>query len=391
TQVAYTIGGEARKKITNFTPHTACTNISTDKVGLMTFEDYVYALDGTVNGTVGGSFLDKDELEWTLTPTGESNKVWHTYYHNPSHLEKDWNTTQTYGKGVRPVIYLDNSVFLTGGTGTKADPYMIFGDEKGTSGESINKQNPGEYVYLTEKNPYTNTTKKEAFRIVQIESNGTTKLERVSVLRSLPSTISTNSDYYVQYYSDTRDASNTNWCAYVSGTWYTAGCTGHNYFRPTEGTGAFEKDKGMNIAYFLNNATNSYKNWLQNQSLLTTYSYDLPVYRYNGDYAIGLDRSKDTTGQSAYQNNTYDGKANVLIGLPQAGEFLSGNDININYWYINRAAGSPSTASVVDSDGGSYAYYAGHPYLAVRPVLHLKSDIKIKSGNGTPSSPYVIE
>jgi hypothetical protein len=66
---------------------------------------------------------------------------------------------------------------------------------------------------------------------------------------------------------------------------------------------------------------------------------------------------------------------------------FSANDLNIGYWYINRWQGSSSDVSFAGT-GYVDSNYVSFVWSGARPVLNLKSDIKITSGEGTPNSPY---
>jgi len=156
-----------RKIVANFTPINNCSNIATDKVGLMTFEDYIYSLDGTngILGALGGSYIDEDELTWTITKytlDGSTNKPWHIYHKNPAHIEYDYHGTNDYGKAVRPVIYISSKVKIEENNesnyGTIYNPYRLLGEQKLKKGYSLNGVTIGSYIYLSEENNPNNST-----------------------------------------------------------------------------------------------------------------------------------------------------------------------------------------------------------------------------------------
>src|SRR5574344_541510 len=129
-----------------------CTNKVTENVGLLTYEDYIYAKDGSTIQD-GGSFLDEDELSWLITPTTlATNQQWHTHYSSTSNLLTTTYLTNTYGEGIRPVISIKDSVIVSSGAGTKADPYVLSIERKANTDNSVSMTKVGDYVYLDEGN-----------------------------------------------------------------------------------------------------------------------------------------------------------------------------------------------------------------------------------------------
>ncbi len=400
-----------------------CQNISKDKVGLLTFEDYVYANNGTSMTFTGGSFLDEDEFTWTMTKytgNGQNNYMWIQWYENidgksgniavdtggtvdGTTKSSQFSRTNNYGHGVRPVIYMKSHVLVSSGTGTKKDPFVLVSEKKKVS--KLNQATIGEYIYLDESNsPNTTTTEtvvngltysynknQVRYRIIDILDDGSIKVERADILRDLPNTIAIQSGIYVPYYY-VGEASTSTGCAYINGTYYYGGCINHNYFKPTEGNGEYSYTNSMNIAYYLNNASNSFYNWFSDdtKSWIVNATWDLPVTAHGMDYSIRMDRSQDITGQTNYWNNTYDGRVTAYVGLPSYGERYSGNDLNASYWYMNRCVNSSSFVGRVRSGGYASGYHAGDHWNGVRPVLVLNSNLYIISGNGTSNQPYQV-
>ena len=106
---------------------------TTGYIGLMYPSDYGYSvlksscarttdLSSYDNATCAGqSWLYGQGYEWTITPiSSSSNLVFHVdnygglFYYNANR-----------GYAVRPVLYLDSSVYVIDGTGTQSDPYII--------------------------------------------------------------------------------------------------------------------------------------------------------------------------------------------------------------------------------------------------------------------------
>ena len=108
-----------------------------------------------------------------------------------------------------------------------------------------------------------------------------------------------------------------------------------------------------------------------------------------GSYATKYTQSLNTDTSGVYPSRINDGTVAANIGLPSWGDMFSGNDLNENYWYINRRAWDNTFTTYVDKWGYAYARYTPAHY-AVRPVFTLASSISIVSGSGTMADPYIL-
>ena len=412
---------------TSSTKITSCSNVVTDKVGLLTFEDYVYANTGNSATYTGGSFLDEDELMWTMTKytkntTYPTTLVWTQWYNNIDGKSGTLavNTggsvgdvtkgsdfrTETYGLGVRPVIYIKSDVNVRDGNGTKKDPFILSVNQEYAKDTALNQVTIGEYIYLDEGNAssgnhvsvivngysITYNKNKVQYRVIDILEDGSIKVERADILRSLDSSVSIRSNVYVPFYYKWDSSSTSNTCGCENGTGetcYWTGCTNNNIYNPNAGSGNYAYTEGENLGYYLNNASNGYYNWLSDttKSYIKEYNWNLPVTVHGNDYS---DMYRYTT-DGTYPSRKSDGVAKAKIGLPSYGERYSGNDLNITYWYINRWAGSSSSVGYVNGDGNARGNGAGSDWGGVRPVIILNSNIVITSGDGTMSNPYNIK
>ena len=112
-----------------YTQEIATHTTSTSKIGLMYASDWGYAIEG-FTGVLGSSgkpwnSSDKNWLmsngnEWTMSAYSSSNPL---YAFNPGYLYN--YSSASSGFSIRPVLYLKSNVYVTGGTGSKVDPYMI--------------------------------------------------------------------------------------------------------------------------------------------------------------------------------------------------------------------------------------------------------------------------
>ena len=384
-----------------YTKKETCQNKVREKVGLLTYEDYIYALDGE-SIQDGGSYLDEDELSWLITPTNVSTtQQWHTHYTNPSNLLLATYFTNTYGQGVRPVISIKEDVLVKEGEGTRSNPYILSSERSLKGNKKLNLGKVGDYVYLDESNnPYVKeitetyvnkvsnktSTSKVRYRIVNINSDGSIKVERADVLRNLPNTVAVNSGIYIPYYSVDSGAGKTS-CLYsptkkygtdnISGEYYTGGCTNHNRFDLMEGKEDFVLDTGENLPYYLNNATNSFYNWYseKTKSMIIPTTLELKESGYGSDYG----------------NLKPDGETTLNVVLPSWGEMYTGNDLNISYWYTNRWISSSSGVSIVSYYGYGSGYCTANTWDAARPVITLSSKSYITSGEGTVNNPYSLD
>ena len=104
---------------------------TTGYIGLMYPSDYGYSVlssscTRTTNlgsyGTTcaGQSWLYGKGIEWTITPGGTANYVY--YIDNYGFVDRYY---AIYGNGIRPVVYLDSTVYKVSGTGSIDSPYII--------------------------------------------------------------------------------------------------------------------------------------------------------------------------------------------------------------------------------------------------------------------------
>ena len=386
----------------SYTKMTSCTNRVTEKVGLLTYEDYIYALDG-ITIQDGGSYLDEDELSWLITPTTlGTNQIWHTHYESTSKLLLTTYFINTYGQGVRPVISISDNVLVKDGKGTRSNPYILSSERSLKENTKLNLGKVGDYVYLDESNnPYVTeinetyinkvsnktSTSKVRYRIVSINSDGSIKLERAYILRNLPNTISPYDGRAISFYSiDTKEGSTS--CLYSSekkygeeninaDNYYLGGCTNHNRFDLMEGEGEFILNTGENLPYYLNNATNSFYNWYseKQKSMIIPTTFELKQSGY---------------GRS-YESLPIDGEVTLKVGLPSWGEMYTGNDLNYSYWYINRWDSLDGYVSILHATGNSHGHPTSSPWIAARPVTTLSSMVYITGGEGTANNPYSLD
>ena len=121
-------GDETYKTAANYyTQEIATHATSASKIGLMYASDWGYAND-EFNGELGFTTMPfgssknnwlSSNNEWTMSGYSSSNPL------IVSHLGSLFSNASSNGSSIRPVLYLKSNVYVTGGTGTKVDPYRI--------------------------------------------------------------------------------------------------------------------------------------------------------------------------------------------------------------------------------------------------------------------------
>ena len=329
------------------------------------------------------------------------DQMWIEWYSNGYLTVKnntsDWGKTNTYGHGIRPVVYISSDLIAKSGNGTKKDPYVLMEERFASSGSNIGSVKVGDYVYLEESNnPNTFTSETVAsgisyssskdnvrYRVVKKNVDGSVKVERADVLRNLPNSVTIGSKMYVPFYYNSMD------CYYKDSNnqWITEGCENHNIFH-TQGSGDYEYQKSMNLGYFLNNEQNGFYTWYSEDTkdMLEKTTWNLVTGGYGKDYS-----NLDTNPGGSYPNSTNDKTVEAYVGLPFWGEMYSGNDLNTNYWLMNRWQDSSTRVSYILSDGYASGYHVSDPWMAVRPVVTLKSTVLVSEGKGTMKEPYQLK
>ena len=238
---------------------------------------------------------------------------------------------------------------LSGGSGTKDDPYTISGDKEQPTINTtlLNTRTIGEYVVFDEDG---DTSTKELYRIVGIE-NGKVKLNKNDYIRNGTDVVYKRFSTSPTYGSGTSD---DYWDYYLNNTWYNSLASKSML------------DKGT---YYINTVSSkaSYKNSLCNSNNTT-------------------ETTKDCVKTTSIWNTGY-------VGLPRYGEMFasqqeSGKNNLSNIWLITPY--SSSNVWIVNSLGYG-DYYTPTLYAnGARPSIFLKSNIVITGGSGTKSNPFTI-
>ena len=321
------------------------TNMVTANVGLLNSYEYYNSYRCISSATCSGSntydgYLNIGYYWWLLNPYN-SSYVWYVSSNGSSNSD---NPTDT--RGSRPSIYLKSGLEFTG-NGTKQSPYKIVGDkDTGTANELVNTRMSGEYVKLQ------NGNNEQLFRIIGVEENKTKIIAMDYADNKATKKFATSS-------SDTLWGSGT---TTDTETWYTyLNDSSTGYLKNLKDTYGELFDSGL---YYLGRSG---------------YNYKLSVC------------ANTTSGKTSVCDKTSD-KGTFNIGLPRYGEMFAthqagGSSNSINMWLMNRY--SSLLVWNINFSGNGYNYNPTNAY-GVRPTVHLKSSIKIISGTGTETDPYVV-
>ena len=313
-----------------------------EKVGLLTIYDFYKV------GTGSSSFLNNGYYWWTMSPRTDGSGVWYVSGNGSAS-----NFSPTASRGVRPSVNLKSDIQIMGGSGTKSNPYVIGGDiETGTTSELLNNRISGEYIKFNDV----------LYRIVGTEEiNGQTLTKITMADYSLnKNTLTTSLAYAPSSVSSSlrRILSPTYGIGLYLEEWYQADSTSETY-----ATTYIKDNYKMMIATSGENGDNVV--WYTGPTSGTGYDYTLAK-----------------TGTPVL----------ATIGLGYYGEMFSsqfgdGNNSSTYTWLMTIY--SSSNVWLVNYNG-----YASHSSptnsFGVCASMYLKSDVKIVSGNGQPTSPYII-
>ena len=323
-------------------PETTLINSSTigknTPVGLLNIYEYYLSYKNT---SLSSGYLNIGYGWWLLNPNS-SFRVW--YVNCYGDLYDGYPSNED---AARPSINLKSNIQLSGGSGTKDDPYTISGDKKQPTINTtlLNTRTIGEYVVFDED---ADTSTKELYRIVGIE-DGKTKLNKNDYIKSGTTTLTKKFSTNTTYGSGTSD---DYWDYYLNNTWY---------------------------------------NSLANKDMLESSSYYIKRVSYGTSYKNSLCNTNNTTETTKDCVKTTSVWNLGYVGLPRSGEMFAsqqgnGSNSSSDMWLITPY--DPSYVWFVNSQG--HLNYTTPSYAAARPSINLKSNIVITGGSGTKSDPFTI-
>ena len=323
---------------------TLINNSTIDKntpVGLLNTYEYYLSYENT--SSVSSGYLNIG-YSWQLLNPYSSSHIWHVYIYGDA-----GGSNPSSALGVRPSINLKSNIQLSGGTGTKNDPYTISGDrEQPTINTTLlNTRTVGEYVIFDKDG---DTSIKEIYRIVAIEDRKT-KLNKNDYIKNGTTTLTKKFSTSTTYGSGD---SNEYWDYYLNNTWYNSLASKSML------------DKGT--YYTKTMSSKFYKDFLCNANNTT-------------------ETTKDCVKTTSVWNAGY-------VGLPRYGEmfdsqqgesYKSSSDI----WLITPYISPYSRVWIANIYGDAFSDYPSYTYAA-RPSIYLKSNVVITGGDGTKSNPFTI-
>ena len=314
---------------TTETTKPAKTTMVTDAVGLLNVYEYTMSYKNATDFT---GYLNNVLYWWTLTPYSTSGVRSVVYYGYDN-----YNSPAT-SFGSRPSINLKSAVKIIDGDGTVDNPYRLQGDNDSPTGALLSTRYSGEYISF-------GTGENNLYRIVSHENGTGTKITSAIPLKESSS------------YKSIKFGSNV----------------------------TFTKDN--TIGTFLNG------DYLTSGTYLT--SDQVNMIEDNTTWYLGTVGSGTNYKLAKYQDATSSSlttsTTTAQIGLLRLGELMAGkfakDGNNTDYWTL-----TPLDASSVRN---VYSYGSVHNISPTsssgsRPSMNLKSTVKIVSGTGTKSDPFVI-
>ena len=314
---------------TTETTKPAKTTTVTDAVGLLNVYEYTMSYKNATDFT---GYLNNGLYWWMLTPYNAAYVRYVVYYGYDNY------GSPTTSFGSRPSINLKSAVKIIDGDGTADNPYRLQGDNDSPTGTLLSTRYSGEYISF-------GTGENNLYRIVSHENGTGTKITSAIPLKD-------------------------------SGAYKTL-AFGSN--------ATFSKDN--TIGTFLNG------NYLTSGTYLT--SEQVNMIEDNTTWYLGTVVDGDNYKLAKYQdvtgNNLITSTTTAKIGLLRMGELMAGqfdkDGNNTTYW----------TLTPLDASDVRYVYNGGSGHdgsptysYGSRPSMNLKSTVKIVSGTGTKSDPFVI-
>ena len=302
------------------------TTMVTDAVGLLNMYEYTMSYK---NATSSTGYLNNGLVWWTLTPYSTSDVRYVNYsglYDSP-----------TCSIGSRPSINLKSAVKIIDGDGTVDNPYRLQGDNDSPTGALLSTRYSGEYISF-------GTGENNLYRIVSHENGTGTKITSAIPLKD-------------------------------SGNYKTMSFGSNVTFSKDNTIGTFLNGDYLTSGTYL---TSDQVNMIEDNTIWYLGTVG------GGNYKLA--KYQDTTGSNLTTSTTVAKIGLLRLGELMAGQFdKSGN--NATYWILTPY--SSSNVRYVHDSGNSYNISPTYS-LGSRPSMNLKSTVKIVSGTGTKSDPFVI-
>ena len=273
------------------------------------------------------NFMRPNTISWVANMKNDSTAYVTRnmfFYEEEGKTYLSYNIKDNYG--VRPMMTIKGSTLITGGTGSKEDPY-VFGDVKRASGGSrVNERFTGEYVSLDG----------EIYRIINVDKDGTTRVISNFTVGSIFDYIGTTAN-------------------------------------PGSDKIEYNPKNKLSAAYYINNRVGEYIN----TSYFTKHKIQVPIYKNKIIYGEEVETKEYEVMLSA--PNMYE----MFSAKPQ-------NSDTRSYWLVNSSKGKRIAGALYDIGVPMNEEIDNYMKLSVRVVGYLKSNSIISSGDGTLESPYIV-
>ena len=305
------------------------TTMITDAVGLLNIYEHTMSYKNASSPT---GYLNNGLYWCTLTPYSTS------YVRGVNYNGNVYNSGPAGSIGSRPSINLKSAVKIIDGDGTADNPYRLQGDNDIPTGALLSTRYSGEYISF-------GTGENNLYRIVSHENGTGTKITSAIPLKD------SGSYKKIKFGSNTTFSKDNTIVAFLNGDYLTSG----TYLTRNQ------------VSMIEDNTT-----WY------------LGAVGYGTNYKLA--KYQDITGSNLTTSTT-----TAKIGLLRLGELMteqfSKADNNTSYWTLTPY--STTDVRYVSNLGHSAGSAPGNSNGS-RPSMNLKSTVKIVSGTGTKSDPFIL-
>ena len=305
------------------------TTMITDAVGLLNIYEHTMSYKNASSPT---GYLNNGLYWCTLTPYSTS------YVRGVNYNGNVYNSGPAGSIGSRPSINLKSAVKIIDGDGTADNPYRLQGDNDIPTGALLSTRYSGEYISF-------GTGENNLYRIVSHENGTGTKITSAIPLKD------SGSYKKIKFGSNTTFSKDNTIGAFLNGDYLTSG----TYLTRNQ------------VSMIEDNTT-----WY------------LGAVGYGTNYKLA--KYQDITGSNLTTSTT-----TAKIGLLRLGELMteqfSKADNNTSYWTLTPY--STTDVRYVSNLGHSVGSAPGNSNGS-RPSMNLKSTVKIVSGTGTKSDPFIL-
>ncbi len=277
------------------------------------------------------NYLKPSTISWTANSKSDKEAYVTRNMFVGSEFGKSYLPVKSsYNYGVRPKVVIKGNTLITGGKGTQEDPYVFGETKKAKGGSMLNERYSGEYVIISGV----------LWRIIDTESDGTTKLVSIDTLGNL----------------DDRPIT---------------------YSNSEEAILSYNPKNKKSYGYYINNSASKYID----TSFFVAKKVEAPIYKKMIVYKGEIDKK------------TY----KVKISPPNMYDMFSAQTTEYglaphSYWLINSSKSTERYGGAVTDIGVVLNEpISNYSRFGVKAVAYAKKSIVISSGNGTFYSPYIIK